>query len=456
MADPGHGDAGDAGRARHLSATLARLYALAPRGARFGLDAMREACAREGDPQRALRVVHVAGTNGKGSVAASLASIARAAGLRTGLYTSPHLLRFAERIQLDGAPVDDARLDAALARVMDAHPSLTFFEVATLAAFQLFAETPLDLVVLEVGLGGRLDATNVIDAPLASAITSIGIDHTAFLGDTIEAIAWEKAGILKPSVPLVCGPLPAAAAQVIEARASNVGAAPVWRVGRELHHERRGGHLVITGPRGRSVVAEPALAGAHQEDNATVAAALAWLVRLAEVGEGLDGRLPIEDVAIARGLAQVSWPGRLETIRIERGQLAGNYLLDGAHNEQGIAALVAALDARPESAGARALIFGAMADKVWAPMLGPLLPRAGTRVYVEPQASGGGRRATPTDAYAGLDPHGRRAVHLADALMQARACVGRDGLVVVAGSLYLVGEARGVLLGAPRDPQVGL
>lgn len=442
--------------ARRLSATLARLYALAPRGARFGLEPMREACARAGDPQRGLRVVHVAGTNGKGSVAASLESIVRAAGLRTGLYTSPHLLRFAERIRIDGAPIDDARLDVALARVMDAHPALTFFEVATLAAFQLFAEEPLDVVVMEVGLGGRLDATNVVDAPLATAITSIGLDHTALLGTTIEAIAWEKAGILKPSAPLVTGPLPDAAAAVIEARAANVGAAPVWRVGREVTHARTGAHVVIRGPRARSVVVEPTLAGAHQEANAAVATGLAWLLRAAQVGEGLHGRLPIEDVAIARGLASVAWPGRLETIRIDHGSLAGAYLLDGAHNEQGIGALAAALDAREERADARALVFGAMADKDWAPMLGPLLPRAGSRVYVEPQASGGGRRATPADAYGALDPHGRRAIHVRDALAQARACVGRDGLVLVAGSLYLVGEARGELLGAPRDPQVGL
>jgi dihydrofolate synthase/folylpolyglutamate synthase len=440
----------------HLSATLARLYALAPRGARFGLEPMIAACAAEGDPQRGLRVVHVAGTNGKGSVGASVESIARAAGLRTGLYTSPHLLRFAERIQLDGVPVSDARLDAALARVMDAHPSLTFFEVATLAAFLIFAEESLDLVVLEVGLGGRLDATNVIEHPLVTAVTSIGLDHTALLGDTMEAIAWEKAGILKRGAGLVTGALPDSVAEVVEARARNEGAAPLWRVGHELTHQRVGDSLVVRGPRDRSVVVQPALVGAHQDHNAAVATGIAWLLRAATIGGGVDASVPIEDVAIARGLAGVRWPGRLETIRVAQGSLAGAYLLDGAHNEQGCAALAAALDARAEPPAARALVFGTMADKPWGPMLGPLLPRAGTRVYVEPQASGGGRRATESTAYAPLDPHGRRAVNVADALAQARACVGRDGLVVVAGSLYLVGEARGELLGAPRDPQVGL
>ncbi len=440
----------------HLSDTLARLYALAPRGARFGLEPMSAACAAEGDPQRRLRVVHVAGTNGKGSVAASVEAIARAAGLRTGLYTSPHLLRFAERIQVDGEPVSDARLDAALARVMDAHPTLTFFEVATLAAFLIFAEEAIDLVVLEVGLGGRLDATNVVERPLVTAVTSIALDHTALLGDTLEAIAGEKAGIVKHGAPLVTGALPASAAKVVEACARGEGAAPLWRLGHELSHQRAGASLVVRGPRERSVVVQPALVGAHQDDNAAVAVGIAWMLRAATVGAQVDEALAIEDVAIARGLASVRWPGRLETIYVQAGALAGTYLLDGAHNEQGCAALAAALDARLEPAAARALVFGTMADKPWAPMLGPLLPRAGTRVYVEPQASGGGRRATEAAAYSPLDPHGRRAVNVADALAQARACVGREGLVLVAGSLYLVGEARGELLGAPRDPQVGL
>ncbi len=438
----------------HLSATLARLYALAPRGARFGLEPMLRACAAEGDLQRSLPVVHVAGTNGKGSVAASVEAIARAAGLRTGLYTSPHLLRFAERIRIDGAPIDDAALDRALERVMDRHPELTFFEVATLAAFRLFAEAAPDLVVLEVGLGGRLDATNVIERPLVTAVTSIGLDHTALLGEALEQIAAEKAGIAKRGAPLVTGPLATSPLGVVEACAREVGAGPVWRVGRELERRRAGDRLLVSGPDERALAATIALVGAHQDDNAAVAAGVAWLLRSS--GRGSRAPLPIDDVHIASGLASVAWPGRLETIVIAAGPLGGTYLLDGAHNEQGADALAAALDARAEAASTRALVFGTMADKPWGRMLERLLPRAGARVYVAPRASGGGRKATAPSASGSIDPGGERADDVVDALSRARARVGRDGLVLVAGSLYLVGEARGALLGAPRDPQVGL
>jgi dihydrofolate synthase/folylpolyglutamate synthase len=436
-----------------LAGVLARLYALASRGARHGLEAMREACAAEGDPQDALAVVHVAGTNGKGSVCASLEAIARAAGIKTALYTSPHLGRFAERMRIDGEPIDDESLREALAHVLVTYPELTFFEVATLAAFRAFRRAAVELAIVEVGLGGRLDATNVVTSPRATAITTIAYDHTAILGQTIEEIAREKAGILKPGVPLVTGPVPRAAAAVLEARAQEVGAAPVWSVGRDVTHERREGHLVVHGPAGRSVAAATKLRGAHQDDNAAIAVALAWLVRMPRPDR--PAVRSIEEVAIARGLSQVNWPGRLEEVRREEGLLRGEYLLDGAHNEEGVHALGAFLDARPADER-RALVFGAMADKAWGAMLRELIPRFGARVYVEPLASGGGRPATPTSALRAVDPEGEAAPRVEDAIALARARVGEGGLVVVAGSLYLVGEARTVLLGVPRDPQVGL
>lgn len=433
-----------------LEDALGRLYALAKHGARHGLDPMRDACARDGDPQDRLVTVHVGGTNGKGSVAASLEAVARAGGLRTGLYTSPHLVRFAERIRVDGAPIDDVALEHYLASTLDRHPELTFFEVATLAAFHAFHEAGLDLVILEVGLGGRLDATNVVARPRATAITTIAYDHTEHLGDTIEAIAGEKAGILKPGVPVVTGRLPRAAGSVIEARAREVGASPVWRVGDEITSVSHGDHLVVQGPAGRSISVTPSLRGAHQRDNAAVAVALAWLLRAPPAGAP---PLPIEDVAIARGLASTRWPGRLEEIVVDEGPLAGRFLLDGAHNEEGARALAAHLDARGDEP--RVLVFGAMADKAWGTMLRELAPRFSARVYVAPSVTGVTRETTSPEALAALDPSGVVAPDLAAALIEARRTAG-EGVVVIAGSLYLVGEARARLLGSDRDPQVGL
>jgi dihydrofolate synthase/folylpolyglutamate synthase len=437
-----------------LAEVLARLYRLAPRGARLGLESMRDACAGEDDPQDALCTVHVAGTNGKGSVAASIESIARAAGLRTGLYTSPHLGRFAERIRLDGEPVDDVVLEGALAHVLDRQPALTFFEVATLAAFGVFREARVDLVVLEVGLGGRFDATNVVARPRVTAITTVSYDHMELLGESIESIAFEKAGILKPGVPVVTGRLARAAAAVVEARAREVAAAPVWRVGEELTTERRGEHLVIRaslGPLDRSIVTVPSLQGAHQDDNAAIAAGVAWMLRLPSSG---TSALPIEDEAIARGLADVRWPGRLESIEVHEGPYAGRWLLDGAHNEEGARALGAALEACAGEPRHRVLVFGAMADKAWRAMVNELSPRFATRVYVEPSAEG--RRAAAAPQLAAMDAGGQLAGDVVDAMRRGREAAGRSGTVVVAGSLYLVGEVRARLLGTARDPQVGL
>jgi dihydrofolate synthase/folylpolyglutamate synthase len=434
-----------------LAPVLARLYGLGKRGARRGLDAMREACARDGDPQDRLVTVHVAGTNGKGSVAASVEAIARAAGLVTGLYTSPHLVRFAERIRIGGAPIADDLLERHLVRALDRHPELTFFEIATLAAFHAFVEARVDLAIIEVGLGGRLDATNVLRRPRATAITTIGYDHTDLLGDSIEAIAGEKAGILQAGVPVVTGPLPRAAQAIVEARAHAVGAAPLWRVGDELHVRPRGAHLAVQGPVGRSIAVTPSLAGAHQQDNAAIAIAIAWLLRSPPAGVA---PIAIEDVAIARGIASVRWPGRLEPLSIEGGPWAGTWLLDGAHNEEGARALGVALDARGSER--RALVFGAMADKAWGTMLRELAPRADHRIYVAPAASGSRRGAASPAAMHALDDGSIVANDLGDALARARAAVGLDGLVVIAGSLYLVGEARALLLGEARDPQIGL
>lgn len=406
-----------------LASALARLYERAPLGMVLGLDAMRAACGRAGNPERAFPAVHVAGTNGKGSTSAMLESIARAAGLRTGLYTSPHLVRFVERIRVDGAPAEDAAFASALHDALLFGPELSFFEVATLAAFLVFARARLDLAVVEVGLGGRLDATNVLPSPRAGAITRIALDHEAMLGSTLEEIAREKAGIAKAGMPVVLGPLDGS---VREAAAATIEAA---------------GGVVLPWAPEEAIASDAALGleGLHQRENARVAWAVADVLGL-----------PPE--ARARGLAAVRWPGRLERLDVplERGsELAGPWLLDGAHNPDGAEALVRALASSPVAP--RALVFGALADKPWPSMLDALRPLDVPRVYVAP----GGRAPAEPEALAAVLP-GTPARSLREGLAFARAAAGANGLVVVSGSLYLVGAARALLLDLTPDPSVGL
>ncbi|HMI86120.1 MAG TPA: folylpolyglutamate synthase/dihydrofolate synthase family protein [Polyangiaceae bacterium] len=402
-------------------AVLERLYALAPRGALLGLERVHVACAALGHPERRFASVHIAGTNGKGSVAAMVDAMARAAGLRVGLYTSPQLVRFAERIQVGGEPVSDDQLVASLEGVLDRFPELTFFETATVAAFVLFADTKVELAVVEVGLGGRLDATNVLEAPRATAITRIALDHTDRLGSDLASIAREKAGILKPSVPAVLGPLDAISMTEVRAVAERVNAPLRLTAG-----DDELASFVARHP--------PGLAGAHQIENAQVAVALAQ-----------ELALPI--AAMARGLGEARWPGRMETLATAEGPV----LLDAAHNPDGARALAFALATEARDPAQVALVFGAMADKDAFTMLTTLAPHALHRFYVSPE----GRRA--------IDPAELRASHsgvvaadVPDALARARATVGPEGLILVTGSIFLVGAVRAHLLGLPRDPAVAL
>jgi dihydrofolate synthase/folylpolyglutamate synthase len=383
---------------------------------RLGLDAMHDACAKFGHPERAFEVIHVAGTNGKGSTAAMLERIARVGGKRTGLATSPHLCRFAERIRIEGEPLPDDLLTEALEDVLRLQPALSFFEAATLAAFVAFRQAKVDVAIVEVGIGGRLDATNVVPPPRAAVITRIALDHTDRLGETLEEIAREKAGILKAGVPCVLGPMTASVEAVIRARGVEVGAT-----------------VRLAEP--RDVV--PGLAGLHQLANARVA----WeAARLA----GFD------DDACRSGIERAAWPGRLETIRAADGE----YLLDAAHNPDGAAALALHLAGLPHGRPI-AMVFGALSDKAWPAMLDTLAPHAPSPVYVRPPANAGARAAAEPEAIAARHP-GTVATSIEGALALARAAAGPEGLVVVTGSIFLVGEARGTLLGLPRDPAVAL
>jgi dihydrofolate synthase/folylpolyglutamate synthase len=413
-----------------LAEALSKLYERIPLGMRLGLGPMIEACARRGNPERSFASVHVAGTNGKGSVSAMVESIARAHGLKVGLYTSPHLCRFAERIRIDGAPIEDGALAEVLHEVLDGAPDLSFFEAATLAAFVAFRQARVDLAVVEVGLGGRLDATNVLVKPAAAAITRIALDHTDRLGPTLVDIAREKAGIAKPGLEIVVGPMKGEVRAAIDEVAHSNGATTIEAEGEDTRRDLSGGWLP--------------LAGEHQIRNAAIA-------------YRLGKQLGFAEEAILRGLRETRWPGRLEVI--ERPD--GPYLLDAAHNPDGAEALAHHLEAskrvggQVDAPGARfrgVLVFGALADKAWPAMidrLGPLFP--GGRVYVSPQ----GRAAAAPSAIAARSP-GKEARSVGEALALARVMAPPGSLVVVAGSIFLVGEARAALLSLPFDRTVAL
>jgi dihydrofolate synthase / folylpolyglutamate synthase len=394
------------------------------------LDRMRAALDARDHPEARLAAVHVAGTNGKGSTAAMLDAILRASGRRTGLYTSPHLVDFCERIRVDGRTIPRAVVVALVAELRAAlEPRgirLTHFEFTTLLAFEWLVRTDVDVAVVEVGLGGRLDATNVV-TPAVTTITSIGLDHEAWLGHDVATIAGEKAGIAKAGVPLVLGRVPAEAEAVIRARAAAVGA-PLVAVGRDARLVPGDGGDVFTAPGVRWTGLRIALPGAFQRANAAVALAAAGL---------LPPPLGVDEAAVRRGLAGVRWPGRLAVVR-ERPRV----VLDGAHNPDGAAALAAELP-RLARDGPVTLVFAAMADKAWQRMLGPLVPHVARAICTRV----GRRAADPAPLAAAL-----AARVPAVAVSEPRAAIATaiaetppDGTVLVTGSLFLVGEAYAAL-----------
>ena len=377
-------------------------------------------------------------------------AVAREAGVRTGLFTSPHLCRVAERIRIHGVPLSNEELARVLGVVEDTcRVHLTFFETLTVAAFVAFAEASVELAILEVGLGGRLDATNVVRQPLVTAITSIDFDHMAWLGHSLAAIAHEKAGILKPGAPVILGPLASPADDAIEAVATRVGAGPRFRVtrapgrasGRVITVRDDGGLALIEehvpdgapanmgakAPSARVVRARLGLRGPHQMENAGVAAGIAWQ---------LAATWPTVSSALAEGLTNVTWPGRFERLLVD----GVDIVLDCAHNPHGAAALVATLKLEGIDPSRTALVFGALADKAWPDVLGLLVPCAARRYYAEP------RGRTPASLKAlcavadGICVGEPRAT-----IRMALAESPRGNSVVVAGSIYLVGEVRGQL-----------
>ncbi len=423
----------------HLRAhdvALARLQALHPKLIDLSLDRMVRLCEALGQPQKRLPpVIHVAGTNGKGSTVAYLRAIAEAAGLRVHVFTSPHLVRFAERIRLAGTLITDAHLADVLDRVETANAGLpiTFFEITTAAAFQAFSEVPADLCLVEVGLGGVLDATNVV-MPALSVIAPIDIDHREFLGDTLSAIAQEKAGIIKPNTPVVSARQQEEAERVVE-READLFEAPLTLMGRDFDAWNERGRLLVQLQDRLLDLPAPALPGDHQFANAGLAVAAILTLN--------DPR--IDEAAIAKGVASVIWPARFQRLTAgplaERAKAAGADLwLDGGHNPHAGQAVARALselaarDGRPV-----ALIAGLLANKdatgFFKPFA-PLKPKLFT-VTFEGKAAASAAQTAAAGELAGLRACACDSVEQA---LEKALAIEPTPHVLICGTLYLAGE----------------
>ncbi len=412
-----------------IEAVIERMHALYPRLIDLSLERLERLLGQLGNPERALPpVIHVAGTNGKGSTCAFLRAIGEAAGMRVHVATSPHLVRFNERIRLAGALVTDAQLLDVLDEIerVNAGQPITVFEVLQAATFLLFARVPADLVVLEVGLGGRFDATNVVERPAACAITSISMDHREMLGETLGAIAFEKAGIIKPGVPVATGRQEADAFAVIAARAAELGA-PLLARGEAWEVVPSADGFSFRDSGGVLQLPPPSLLGAHQLDNAGIAVAAA---RASGLGFS-------EDV-IARGIASATWPARMQRLtgRLAVQVPAGWELwLDGGHNPGGGQAIAAQLRGawadRPVH-----LVVGMKKAKDTREFLAPLLDLAASVWAVsEP----GQYSALPVEAIVEASQgRARPGPTVSDALAALPA--GPPARVLICGSLYLAGE----------------
>jgi len=393
------------------------LYDLRQYGTKLGLDQPRRLAALAGRPQAGLGIIHVAGTNGKGSTCAMLESIFRQGDYRVGLFTSPHLISFRERIQINRRFISEREVSVSVARIRGwlaqfsgpSHP--TFFEVITVMALCYFADRNCDLVILETGLGGRLDATNFV-TPLVSVITHVALDHQAWLGDSLAQIAFEKAGIIKPGRPVVI------AKAVSEVKAVLLA---------EARRRQSPLHMVSAA----DLTAPPLdrirlpLAGDHQRWNAALA------VKTARV---IDRQYPVSDTALMRGLERVQWPGRFQLIRIG-GRLI---VLDGAHNPHAARALRRAFES--QFPGVKpVIILGLLADKNWQTICHILVPLAG-RIYTVPVHSR--RTANPqfvAEWCREIKP--KREVTACSDLSEALALASDDTMMLICGSLFLAGEA---------------
>ncbi len=429
--------------------TIEYLFGLQKYGIKFGLANSERLMELLGDPHLRFRSVHIAGTNGKGSTAAFLDSMLRAAGYRVGLYTSPHLVSFTERIRINGKPVSEQQVVDLAERVRQCYANLsstsgqggmspTFFEVTTAMAFTCFAESSVDIAVIETGMGGRFDSTNVI-TPLVSVITNIDLEHTEFLGTTLEAIAGEKAGIIKPAVPVVTGAVQPEAVAVLEAEAT-LKRARLYRMSKDFGPERISPGIFsgfdYRGIAVRHSGLRTGLSGKHQVLNASLA--LSAVECLATSG------VLVPEEALRSGLASTTWPGRLEQVSSRP-----DIYLDGAHNPASAAILADALAELKRGHGRLILVIGILRDKDYRAIIERLVPLADVVVVTRPQYA----RAMDVAALAGevrmFHAEVVTADSIAEAIDQARSAAAARDLIVVTGSLYTVGDARAIFQQGP-------
>lgn len=428
------------------SSAVAYLYRLQKHGIKLGLTTITALMARLGMPQNRYRALHIAGTNGKGSTAAMAAAMLQAAGYRVGLYTSPHLVEFRERIRVNGEMIAEsqvAQLTEQLQTLCQPDLSPTFFEYTTAMAFQHFADSGVDVAVLEVGLGGRFDATNVV-TPMACAVTTISLDHQEYLGNTCSAIAFEKAGIVKAGVPVVLGRLDNDAWRTIE-QVAREQQAPVFRINENFFTEGETPHrFSFRGVGMQYDELTSGLDGRHQLDNAACALAL--------LGAAAPQGIVVTDEAVRAGLRTVTWAGRLEVV-----DRSPTILLDGAHNPAAATALadfLARFD-RSHSSHPIVLVLGMMRDKDHRGFVKPLEGLFDDVVLTQADLPRSATAQELRTALGDLLPHPHVVPMLSESMALARQLATPDGLVCVTGSLMLVGECKAWLRGCGISPLRG-
>ncbi len=421
-------------RSRDYERSIEYLYGLQKHGIKLGLNSTERLLERVGNPHLALKCVHVGGTNGKGSTCAMLAGLISMHGLRVGLYTSPHLVRFTERFRIDDREVSPQRIMDVLEVIRSRMNSLeppTYFEMVTAMALLYFSQEKVDVAIMEVGMGGRLDATNVI-MPMVSVITNVSRDHEEYLGTTLSAIAGEKAGIIKKETPLVTADQKNVVRSILKAACSKMGA-PMYRLGRDFQvRSGAGGVLSYKGIRHEWEALPMALHGEHQARNAALALCC---LELLEAG----GLLEIDSGAVRESLQIVDWPARLEVI-----QESPLMVLDGAHNPHGAEALRSALT-RDFQYQKLHLVMGIMSDKNIRGIFQKLLPIAHTVIFTRPAYD---RSADPQLLKKLAGPYVLKHYVIPDvraAMEHARQLADEDDLICITGSLYFVGEVKGIL-----------
>jgi dihydrofolate synthase/folylpolyglutamate synthase len=408
------------------------LYSLQKYGIKFGLSKTSNLLKALGNPHRELKYIHIAGTNGKGSVAAMLESILLRSGLKVALYTSPHLVRFTERFRVNGREIEPAQVATLVAELREViHPAEppTFFEVTTAMALTWFARERPDICIMEVGMGGRLDATNVI-RPMATVITNISLEHQAFLGPRLMDIAREKAGIIKRGVDLVTAATQRRVLGLFEATC-DAKRASLWRVGKDIRYRKHGSGFDYYGLRRIEKNLQPALIGRHQIRNAAVALAVVELLE--------KKGLTLSSDHIREGLRRTEWPGRMQIVSQDP-----LIILDGAHNPGAMRTLA---DSMREAFPSRHLILvlGIMSDKDIANIMREIVPLAGRVLFTRPEYYRAAKAETLVQEAGRLRKKGEIVTPISAALKKAMRMAGNKDVILVTGSLFTVGEAMAYL-----------